>query len=907
MCIKLVIYLRIIARIEIFGKEHVMKKSCLLLTFMALVIPCTARTITVDANGSADFTTIQAAIDDANDGDEIVVADGIYTGAGNRDIDFLGLAITVMSENGPNDCIIDCNGTAQDNHRGFFFHSGEDANSILDGFTIKNGYYYSEFSFPIGGGIACRTGTEPTIRNCIVTDNEASHGGGIGCFRSNPRIMNCIISKNSAGSHFGGGIYFDHSFPNITGCTIVNNSAVYGGGAVYLFYSHPKINNSIIWNNISATGRDEIDPGGPQHHSTVTISYCDIKGGYPGTGNINTDPCFVDTDANDFHLLPGSQCINSGDPNYVLVLEPNETDLDFESRIMGGRIDIGADEFYSDISYIWLIREIIDFNADQGRANPVPQTLSICNSGIGIINWEIVEDCGWLEVNPNTGSSTGEVNDVNISVDITGLAWGVYYYDLTVSDSNAENSPRTVSVSLDIQGPVIELSQTQFNFIAEIGENPADQVLTVSNIGGGTLDWQVSESCSWLTVEPNSGSSTGETDDVNLSVDISGLSAGNYYCALTISDPNAENNPQTVAVNLQLSGPTIDLSATQFQFAALEGGVNPEEQILSVSNSGVGILNWQISGGCSWLSVEPNSGSSTGEVDDVSLSVDTSGLVVGVYDCNLTISGGNDATNSPSSVHIELLIYEIPVDFGDAPDPPYPTLLASDGPYHVAAGPTLGNNRDIDLDGQPNATATGDDIAADDDEDGITDIKTGWAGGDATVTVTVTNGPAYLSGWIDWDKSGDWNGPGELVVNNVLVPSGTTVVSLTGAPGAALKAYPIYSRWRISTAGGLSYTGPAADGEVEDYDNVDCSCSGEITGNGKVTATDMVQIATWIGTFGTGRPRSIPSSDTEHYYRCADVDNDGDIDATDITKIATWLGRYGSGRPKSIICPHSYP
>jgi len=79
-----------------------------------LTCPCIAKTITVDDDGPADFNNIQAAISDANDGDTVLVKDGRYTGTGNRDIDFRGKAITVRSENGPENCIIDCNGTEGD-------------------------------------------------------------------------------------------------------------------------------------------------------------------------------------------------------------------------------------------------------------------------------------------------------------------------------------------------------------------------------------------------------------------------------------------------------------------------------------------------------------------------------------------------------------------------------------------------------------------------------------------------------------------------------------------------------------------------------------------------------------------------------------------------------------------------
>ena len=87
-----------------------------------------------------EYPTIQAAIDAAVNGGTVIVADGTYTGAGNRDIDFKGLAITVRSENGPENCIIDCEASSSNMHRGFDFQSGEGQASILDGFTIINGY-----------------------------------------------------------------------------------------------------------------------------------------------------------------------------------------------------------------------------------------------------------------------------------------------------------------------------------------------------------------------------------------------------------------------------------------------------------------------------------------------------------------------------------------------------------------------------------------------------------------------------------------------------------------------------------------------------------------------------------------------------------------------------------------------
>ena len=190
-----------------------MKNLIPALICLFLAIPSQAEIIIVDANGSGDFETIQAAIDDANDDDTVIVYEGIYTGSGNRDIDFYGLAITVRSLD-PCDTsvvaatVIDCQASPSDLHRGFKFHRGEGPNSVLSGLTIKNGYgpkeevYKGQF-LSDGGAIFCKNAS-PTISYCLITENSSiSHnsnggGGGIFCRNSNATISNCTFKNNSA-------------------------------------------------------------------------------------------------------------------------------------------------------------------------------------------------------------------------------------------------------------------------------------------------------------------------------------------------------------------------------------------------------------------------------------------------------------------------------------------------------------------------------------------------------------------------------------------------------------------------------------------------------------------------------------------------------------------------------------
>ncbi len=178
-------------------------------------------------DGTGDFPTVQAAIDAAASGDIVLLGDGIFMGPGNRDITFAGKGIIVQSQgDSPTDCIIDCQASASDRHRGFIFSSQETPSSVLRGVTVRNAYI-SGGTFPDGdgGGIYCRSAS-PSIVNCVLTENSARTGAGALCYRPcQPTFTDCVFVRNeSIGSDVGAGIYcYFYASPRLVGCNFIGN------------------------------------------------------------------------------------------------------------------------------------------------------------------------------------------------------------------------------------------------------------------------------------------------------------------------------------------------------------------------------------------------------------------------------------------------------------------------------------------------------------------------------------------------------------------------------------------------------------------------------------------------------------------------------------------------------------
>jgi hypothetical protein len=239
----------------------------------------------------------------------------------------------------------------------------------------------------------------------------------------------------------------------------------------------------------------------------------------------------------------------------------------------------------------------IFFEIVEGEAPPPAQVMQISNTAVGTLNWTASWNSTWLSVSPSFGSATPTTpSTVQVYANNAGLTAGTYKDTITISDPNATNDPVRIPVKFAVHEPPprICLSETSFHFVAIADSaNPDDQVLTITNCGGGTLDWQAGNLKSWLSLFPTSGT---DSVDVTLSVDITGMSYGVYYDTVTVSDPDASNDPQKAFVSLEIvSGlPLIGLDPDYIYVAVDTADIFPDDREFTIFNAGAGTMNYYL-------------------------------------------------------------------------------------------------------------------------------------------------------------------------------------------------------------------------------------------------------------------------------------------------------------------------
>jgi len=318
-----------------------------------------------------DYDTIQQAVDRSWPGGVVNILEGIYSGSGNRNIDFHGKDITVRGVGRVDRTVIDC----ADYGRAFTFQSGEGPGARLEGLTITGGN--DDYA-----GIYCRA-SSPTIVNCILKNNQGNFSSAVYCNQgsealiarctivdnygayavvcrngSDVMVVDSVIARNRGDGGEGGGILCEGANPSIINCTITANSAAVSGGALRCeFNSNPTVVNCILWDNLPS----EISLVGSA--ASVAVTYSSVRGGWPGEGNVDADPRFLEPARGDYHLRWNPLCIDKGTnqvPGGV-----SEVDIEGNPRVLDGdwdglqTVDMGAYEYVCS-----AIQRAINLSAD---------------------------------------------------------------------------------------------------------------------------------------------------------------------------------------------------------------------------------------------------------------------------------------------------------------------------------------------------------------------------------------------------------------------------------------------------------------------------------------------------------------------------------------------------------------
>ena len=179
----------------------------------------------------------------------------------------------------------------------------------------------------------------------------------------------------------------------------------------------------------------------------------------------------------------------------------------------------------------------LDFGSESTES-----TFTITNQGEGTLEWSISSSQNWLSCSPNSGSTTTESDGITVTVNRSGLSDGSYEGEIRVTPNFG--AVKSISVQMVVPPPELSVSVTELDF----GSTEDEMSFTITNTGGGTLDWEISEDSIWMYVIPSSGETSTETDQISVSVIRTYLSAGDYESAISVT-----SNAGTKTISVQMS------------------------------------------------------------------------------------------------------------------------------------------------------------------------------------------------------------------------------------------------------------------------------------------------------------------------------------------------------------------
>jgi hypothetical protein len=278
----------------------------------------------------------------------------------------------------------------------------------------------------------------------------------------------------------------------------------------------------------------------------------------------------------------------------------------------------------------------LTFNYQSGGTTPAAQTVNVTASSA--LSYSTGTNAAWLSVSPASGNTPG---GLSVSVNPSGMAAGTYTGTVTVTGSGASNSPQKVAVTLAVTtapptNPSLNISPGSISFTYPTGTSTTGtQNLSVTSSGSALTLSASASGGAWLTVTPSSGPTPAT---LKISANTTGLAAGTYNGKITITSSGAANSPQTVPVQLVVTGTgsgrlrVWPSRAVSFEYEP--GRPDPSPRTVRVFSSGAPLGFTAAAHGGTWISVTPSGGTTPGSV---SISVDPTGLASGTYTGNVYI------------------------------------------------------------------------------------------------------------------------------------------------------------------------------------------------------------------------------------------------------------------------------
>ena len=269
-------------------------------------------------------------------------------------------------------------------------------------------------------------------------------------------------------------------------------------------------------------------------------------------------------------------------------------------------------------------------------------TLNISNGGDGVLVWNVYETNEWLSVAPQNGETVDEVL-VSINVNRSILYEGNYSLDMGI---NSNGGYEQIDITCDVV-PILTVSENNFYF----NESTNQLSFEITNTGSGIMPWSIDVNDNWIILSDVEGEIIDETIEIYVDVDQSEMDGGNYNSSIIIYSGDAQHE-----INVEMDvplPPILNISVSELYFSN-----DQNETSIYITNTGEGELSWSIMEDISWLTISPESGTTTMEEDEITVTVYNDNLSNGEYEGSFTINSNGGSNDVSAMINVVNPTYE---------------------------------------------------------------------------------------------------------------------------------------------------------------------------------------------------------------------------------------------------------